>query len=148
MALTRCPLAFVQTAYCFDYATGAQVYSWQGHKRCVNRAHWSDKARGGAGMLATASRDMTVRVWAGPSSPGGEGAGGGGGAGGADGTQDALREFKGHELTVSSVQAVPTDGRWVASGSRDTTVRIWDVETGKQVMRGQVRDPVRRATAL
>jgi len=39
------------------------------------------------------------------------------------------RKLTGHTAWVKSV-AVSPDGKWVASGSRDKTVKIWDIETG------------------
>ncbi len=40
------------------------------------------------------------------------------------------REYKGHNMSVT---AVAGNGGVMASGSRDQTTRIWDIETGKQV---------------
>jgi len=43
-------------------------------------------------------------------------------------------EFTGHEGPVTSVAVTP-DGRHVVSGSRDNTVRLWALATGKEVQR-------------
>ncbi|KIM86959.1 hypothetical protein PILCRDRAFT_293290 [Piloderma croceum F 1598] len=40
--------------------------------------------------------------------------------------------FKGHTDWVTSVRFSP-DGRWIASGSVDRTIRIWDIDTGNVV---------------
>lgn len=46
------------------------------------------------------------------------------------GARCVLREFHGHKRSVTSVAFAP-DGCSVISGSRDRTVRLWDVKTGE-----------------
>ncbi|MBI2933925.1 MAG: hypothetical protein HYY16_19950 [Planctomycetes bacterium] len=43
-----------------------------------------------------------------------------------------LHTLKGHEKDVTSVAFAP-DGKLLASGSYDGTVRLWDLATGKEV---------------
>jgi WD40 repeat protein len=47
-------------------------------------------------------------------------------------TGKQLRELKGHTHTVMSVAFSP-DGDRIVSGSRDSSVRVWDVRTGEQL---------------
>ncbi len=42
----------------------------------------------------------------------------------------SIRTFKGHSDDVNSVAFSP-DGRFALSGSRDDTLRLWDVKTGR-----------------
>ncbi|KAI4375530.1 hypothetical protein MLD38_013388 [Melastoma candidum] len=39
-------------------------------------------------------------------------------------------EYRGHKSAVTSISTEPT-GQWIASGSADGTVRIWEVESGR-----------------
>ncbi|KAG1762204.1 WD40-repeat-containing domain protein [Suillus occidentalis] len=41
-----------------------------------------------------------------------------------------LKTFKGHSQTISCID-VSADNRWLASGSEDETVRIWNLDTGR-----------------
>ena len=45
---------------------------------------------------------------------------------------DLVRNLSGHEGWVNAV-AVTTDGRYAVSGSWDYTLKVWEVETGRQV---------------
>ena len=66
----------------------------------------------GGGLIATASRDNTARVW-----------------NARDGS--ALRVLEGHQGRVSVV-TFSSDGGQLATGSRDATVRVWDPRTGDE----------------
>ncbi|KAF7842780.1 ribosome biogenesis protein BOP1-like protein [Senna tora] len=50
-------------------------------------------------------------------------------------------EYKGHEDAVTSI-SVEASGQWMASGSSDGTVRIWEVETGRCLRRWEVGEAV------
>ncbi|KAL4320671.1 hypothetical protein AHAS_Ahas14G0033800 [Arachis hypogaea] len=50
-------------------------------------------------------------------------------------------EYKGHEDAVTSISVEPS-GQWIASGSSDGTVRIWEVETGRCLRRWDVGEAV------
>jgi WD40 repeat protein len=47
-------------------------------------------------------------------------------------TGEEVRQFVGHIDTVSSV-AFSSDGRYVLTGSHDSTARLWDAATGEEV---------------
>ncbi len=47
---------------------------------------------------------------------------------------DEVQRFVGHEGSVLSVAFAP-DGKHIFSGGADTTVRMWDVQTGKELKR-------------
>lgn len=95
-----------------------------------------------AALVATASRDKTVRLWrAGWAEEAGSAT--------ADTTASVsapsacsfpsfapTATLSGHTLTVSAV-TLSADGTRVATGSRDTTVRLWDVASGAAIYRGQ-----------
>ena len=100
--------------------------SWPAHgDRALTRLAYSAV---GGGVLATASRDASAALW--------RLSGGGGGA-----PPERLCSLRGHELTVSGVD-VSSDGRRVATGSRDCSVRLWDAEVGREVARAHVAQNV------
>lgn len=43
-----------------------------------------------------------------------------------------LRDFEGHQDRISTV-AISPDGKTIASGSRDSTIRLWDLSSGKEI---------------
>ena len=95
---------------------------WLGHGKGVNRVVFDGASR----TAYTASRDMTIRAWYDPSDtePLERGSGQDGGA--------ALATFEGHEMTVSAL-ALLAGGGQLASGGRDTMVKLWDTATAKQL---------------
>lgn len=63
------------------------------------------------GVLVSASRDRTIKLW-------------------NLQTGETIRTFKGHTGAVFSV-ALSSDGQTLASASEDKTVRLWHLETGE-----------------
>ena len=73
--------------------------------------------------VVTCSRDPVIKIW---------------NIGGGDGPDSKAEiEFKGHEMSVSTV-AVSADKERLASGGRDCTTRIWDIEKQKSICKRQI----------
>jgi WD40 repeat protein len=52
-----------------------------------------------------------------------------------------LRELKGHTDKIDTVAFSP-DGKRLASGSQDNTVKLWDVATGKKIKSLKLKDNI------
>jgi WD40 repeat protein/formylglycine-generating enzyme required for sulfatase activity/tetratricopeptide (TPR) repeat protein/tRNA A-37 threonylcarbamoyl transferase component Bud32 len=77
----------------------------------------------GGRLVATGSRDRTIKLW-------------------DPATRQVVRTLEGHAGAVRGV-AFSADGRRLLSGSLDRTVRLWDVETGRELRRFEGHaDPV------
>ncbi|KAJ3336254.1 Transducin (beta)-like 1 X-linked receptor 1 [Gonapodya sp. JEL0774] len=100
-----------RTVYICQLGTLQPYRKMTGHSQEVNCLRWSPDGL----RIATCSDDMTVRVWN-PSEP----------------SQYALRILQGHTKEVYTVRWNPdtSGGRMLASGSFDSTVRIWSADQG------------------
>ncbi|GMS84922.1 hypothetical protein PENTCL1PPCAC_7097 [Pristionchus entomophagus] len=90
--------------------TGEVYMDWRGHDMEVTKVAY--KFRNGKHFIISGSRDEKVKIW-------------------GFGHENALSTISGHSKTVSGL-TVNDDGH-IFSGSRDTTIRKWDSETGKQM---------------
>ncbi|KAJ5464315.1 uncharacterized protein N7458_000001 [Penicillium daleae] len=89
-----------------EFETETPGRTLEGHSDFVWSVVFSPNGR----LLASGSRDKTVRIW--------------------DTATGGLQQtLEGHSDQIQSVVFSP-DGRLLASGSRDKTVRIWDTTTG------------------
>lgn len=101
-----------QTIKIWDVATAKLIRTLEGSGGLVRQVAYSSD-----GSLFASAVEDRIHLWT---------------AGGAK-----IRELAGHEDTVQAVAFSP-DGRLLASGSRDETVRFWDVATGRQVRKLQI----------
>lgn len=56
-------------------------------------------------------------------------------------TGKIANKFEGHTGRITSI-ALSTDGRYIVSGSVDTTARMWDTQTGRNVAVLHHKNPV------
>jgi WD40 repeat protein len=108
----------------WDVETGAKLASLEGHTGGVASIAFSPDGKqlysSGSPPYVGAPMDGTVRVWDAH-------------------TGDALATLQ-HESAVDSV-AIDPNGRLLATGSRDASIRVWKRETGEElfVLRGHER---------
>ncbi|KAF2819055.1 WD40 repeat-like protein [Ophiobolus disseminans] len=95
-----------------DVNTEAELCTLQGHSGDVNSAVFFPTGT----VLATASDDMTIKLWSLLNIIGG--------------AAEPLCTLEGHTSWVRATAFSP-DGHRLASGSDDKTVRLWDVLTGE-----------------
>lgn len=95
-----------------DQSGGANEHTtqlWKGHSREVNRIVCNEHD------IFSCSRDLTIKRWSWQH-------------------DKPVATYEGHTLTVSALSIKP-DGKKLASGARDNSVRIWDIPTGKECAR-------------
>jgi len=96
------------------HATGEIVQKWSGHDKEITKVACGGQNRE---LYVSASRDKTICVWRHRS----------------DSSEYGLQyRYSGHDLSVTGVTLSPS-GSHILSGSRDNTVRLWDVASGQCV---------------
>lgn len=103
----------------WDPQAGQLLQSWTGHEGSIETLAISPDGT----FLVSGGADKTVRVWdlaalGDPALPSGDGV--------------PRLQLQGHTELINSV-AISPDGRWIASGSADRTIRLWQAEDGQLI---------------
>jgi len=108
------------TVRIWDLATGAENVRFRGHSDEVLSVSFSPDGQ----MLATGGADGDVKLWGVATRPGPEGP-----KMAIGGEKATFRGRSGGVLTMS----FSPDGRTLAAGSSDCSIRFWDVLTGREI---------------
>ncbi|OLP82680.1 Ankyrin repeat domain-containing protein 17 [Symbiodinium microadriaticum] len=129
--------SFGRWLYLYDGQTMRQLSKFRAHKKAVNRL-----LEGPAGSILTASADGTVRLWkqGGPK----------------EGSPEPVQQFEGHMMSVSALDIVEEwgsagemqAGTALFTGSRDCSVMLWDLETGRLEISNEIREGAQAKSAL
>ena len=94
-------------------STSSQIIQrWSEHKRSVTRMTYGTATD----TLWTCSRDLTMKLW-------------------KRGEENSICTIKdGHDLNITALSLSPNESL-LCSGSRDTTVCLWDIDTGARIFR-------------
>ena len=109
------------TVQIWDALSGNHVFTYHNHAAAVSSIAWSPDGQ----RIASASEDHTVHIW--DTAPGLRWL-----------RELALRSgfnyvvYEGHARAIQAVAWSP-DGRYIASGSSDNTVQVWDASTNDTV---------------
>lgn len=102
----------------WDVVGARELRHWAAHEAAVNAIQFTPDGN----QLLTGSSDQSIKLWAIKL----------GAIKLEDGNGSARAQFNGHTKDVTSLSLHPA-GTWLASGSADGSVRIWDITSGQTV---------------
>lgn len=91
----------------YDAGNAAELHNIDAHANWVNGVDWSSKNE-----IASCGDDMEIKIW--------------------DEHIMPIRTITGHTASVTCVKFTP-DGNTIVSGSKDKTIKIWDIATGNLI---------------